>query len=217
MTFIKSGLILLTILSCQGRTNLSISQTTEDTISVKDDLSPKKQVQPDTTFPNTSLEGQLLVLTPEGLQLVHAETGKTTEVGYGMPQEELVNLVNSILQVKSEGIELNSECGAGPLRIATWQNGLGILFQESEARDEWQFVGWSVNDRSAATKNLTTMSGIGVGSTRLEMEEVYTIEVSKTSLGEEFSTDAGLYGIFDKPGIGGRITNMWSGVSCNFR
>lgn len=208
--------LLIPLLSCQGKTNIAATHEANAIVEATD-TTRHTPVQSDTTLPAYSLEGHVLALTSEGLQLVHEETGKTTDLPYGMPEEELLPIVNTVLEMNTEGVELNSECGAGPLRIATWKNGLGVLFQMSEAGDEWQFVGWSVDNRSPDASNLTTMSGIGIGSTRVAMEEVYVVEVSKSSLGYEFTTPSELYGIFDGSGKNAKITNMWSGVSCNFR
>jgi hypothetical protein len=79
------------------------------------------------------------------------------------------------------------------------------------------FVGWYMGATAGASQELTTMAGVGIGTTRAEMESAYVIEVNKTSLGHEFSTDGGLYGIFDGPGQQAKITNIWSGLICNFR
>ncbi len=216
MPILKSMfLLVIAIMSCQGKTNIAATREANSLAEVADSTI-QTPVQTDTTS-EYSLEGYLLALTSEGLQMVHEETGKTTDLPYGMPEEELIPMLNTVLKMDTEGVGLNNECGAGPLRIATWKNGLGVLFQESEARDEWQFAGWSMDNRSADAANLTTMSGIGIGSTRVQMEEVYAIEVSKTSLGNEFATTSELFGIFDGPGKNAKITNMWSGVSCNFR
>jgi hypothetical protein len=61
------------------------------------------------------------------------------------------------------------------------------------------------------------MAGIGIGSRLEEIQSAYEIEVRKTSLGYEFSTAAGMYGILDGAGKNAKIINLWSGVSCNFR
>ena len=54
------------------------------------------------------------------------------------------------------------ECGAGPLDQASWPDGLTLYFQEAK------FLGWALAGN--ATNKLTTASGIGVGSTRAELE-----------------------------------------------
>lgn len=61
------------------------------------------------------------------------------------------------------------------------------------------------------------MAGIGIGSTREEKESAYVITITKLSLGSEFATTSGLYGIFDGAGKNAKITDMWSGTTCVFR
>ena len=85
---------------------------------------------------------------------------------------------------------------------------LTLWFQDGK------FFGWAVaQDGSSA---LRTASGVGVGSTRAEMESSYAASVSETSLGHEF-TAGGLSGLLSNEGREGRITTMWAGGSCLFR
>jgi len=164
-----------------------------------------------------NINQQSLALTSNALQLVNQQSGSTNEINFGMPLEQMVEMLNKVLQNKVSSIQVNSECGAGPLKMASWSNGLIVVFQQKKANTEWQFAGWFLNAPSGRLKPLTTMAGIGIGSTRSKMESTYTIKVSKTSLGHEFSTSSGLYGILNGPGKNAKITNMWSGLSCNFR
>ncbi len=156
-----------------------------------------------------------LALSANAIQLVNKTTGSTKEMPFGMPFEQATVTVGKILNAKPT-VNINSECGAGPLKMATWQNGLTLMFQQKE--NEWLFVGWAANQSKKPELKLTTMAGIGVGSTKKEMESAYVIIVDKTSLGYEFSTKSDdLFGIFDGGTGDAKITNMWSGVSCNFR
>ena len=69
-----------------------------------------------------------------------------------------------------------------------------------------------------ATENLTTVSGVGVGSTLAELEENYDIAVIESSLGIEFfDVSNSLFGLLDANEPDGIITNLWSGMACNFR
>jgi hypothetical protein len=56
------------------------------------------------------------------------------------------------------------------------------------------------------------MSGVGVGSSRADLEGAHAISVEETTLGTEF-TFGGVSGILDD----GRVSSLWAGVSCNFR
>ncbi|MET4074453.1 hypothetical protein [Hymenobacter sp. UYCo722] len=162
---------------------------------------------------------QLLALTSNALQLVSQPTGSTREIPFGMPQDELVGIVSKVLQTEPKSVGINSECGAGPLKMASWSNGLTLVLQEKKAgaAREWQFVGWYAGVASGATPKPTTMAGVGIGSTRAELEGAYVVKVAKSTLGQEFCTTSGLYGILDGPGKEAVITSLWSGTSCNFR
>ena len=61
------------------------------------------------------------------------------------------------------------------------------------------------------------MAGICIGSKLQEMELAYIIKINKTSLGNEFSTSSGLYGIFNGRGKDAKITDMWSDLMCIFK
>ncbi len=182
------------------------SDTTKENIIIK-------EISADTiTKPSYSLS-----LTSNALQLVNSQTGSRTEINFGKPLKEMVETINTILQSKVSSISINSECGAGPLKMAVWKNGLNLIFKEQKSNKEWQFVGWHLGKASGNMQTLKTMAGIGIGSTRQEMESAYVIKVNKTSLGNEFSTSSGLYGIFDGQGKDAKITDMWSGLTCIFR
>ncbi|MBU0696839.1 MAG: hypothetical protein KKE39_10010 [Bacteroidetes bacterium] len=194
--------------ACQNN-NQKQAQTTEAKDSVASLIT-------DTTVITPPKEIQYsLALSANALQMINQSNGSTKEIGFGMPLNQTITTVEKILNLKPT-IGINSECGAGPLKMATWDNGLTLLFQEK--KEEWLFVGWAANAGKNPALKLTTMAGIGVGSTRKEMESAYVIKVVKSSLGYEFSTKTDdLFGIFDGPDKNAKITNLWSGVSCNFR
>lgn len=158
-----------------------------------------------------------LALTSNALQLVNGETGSTTEITFGKPLDQMVETLNKVLQSKVASVGINTECGAGPLKMAVWKNGLNLIFKEQKSKGEWQFAGWYLGKPSDNLKIVQTMAGIGIGSTREEMESAYVIKVTKTSLGNEFSTSSGLYGIFNGNGKNAKVTDMWSGLTCIFR
>ncbi len=156
-----------------------------------------------------------LALSENALQIVNGNNGSTKAIAFGIPFEQVLTTVEKILNSKPI-VNVNSECGAGPLKFATWDNGLTLLFQEEFG--EWLFAGWAANQTEKSTSKLSTLAGIGIGSTRKEMESTYVIAVSKTSLGNEFATKGdNLFGIFDGSSQDAKITNLWSGLSCNFR
>ena len=196
--------------------------------------SQEKRNQPQNNNPTQSAEmlkdtlnkaennKQSLVLTFDALQLVDQISGSSNELPFGTPQNQLIEIINNTFQSDAVSIDVNPECGAGPLKMVAWNNGLTLVFQENNTKSagskiDWLFQGWSVDDAKDGVQKLTTMAGIGIGSTLDEIQSAYEIEVRKTSLGYEFSTAAGMYGILDGAGKDAKITHLWSGVSCNFR
>ena len=156
-----------------------------------------------------------LALSQNALQIVNQNTGSTREIGFDMNLNKTVEIIGKVLKSKPI-ININYECGAGPLKMAAWDNGLTLLFKQK--KNDWIFVGWAANKPKNPELKINTMAGIGIGSTRKEMESAYIIKVMKTSLGYEFSTKTNnLFGIFDGADGKAKITNLWSGTSCNFR
>lgn len=101
--------------------------------------------------------------------------------------------------------------------MVSWENGLVLVFQENKSSEDWEFEGWLMDAGVLNSEKINTDSGVGIGSTRAELEEVYEIEVRETSLGQEFSTERGLFGILAGSGDSATIQTMWSGLSCNLR
>ena len=209
------------LVSCQNSTQKN--KTTKNPIVIQNPSNEKsdttkeniivKEISIDTiTKPSFSLS-----LTSNALQLVNSQTGSSTEINFGKPLDEMVETINKVLQSKVSSIGINSECGAGPLKMAVWKNGLNLIFKEQKSKNEWQFVGWYLGKASGNLQTLKTMAGIGIGSTLQQMQSAYVIKLTKTSLGNEFSTSSGLYGIFDGSGKDAKITDMWSGLTCIFR
>lgn len=152
-----------------------------------------------------------LALSGEGLDLV-SERGSVRHLVFGMPGDTVIDAVSRTYGGIAPQRGRNEECGAGPLDMATWQDGLTVMTQHG------RFVGWSVSLGTANADNHgpATMAGIGLGSTRRELEAAYTAEIRKTTLGEEFAA-GDLFGVLDGSGPSARITALWGGTSCNFR
>jgi hypothetical protein len=149
-----------------------------------------------------------VALDAGGLLIVMKDTGSTRMIDFGLPKDRTVAIVTNVAGAPTPE-STNSECGAGPVQFIAYPDGLTLLFQED------RFVGWSL-DKDAAGKQ-STMSGIGVGSTRSDLAAAYSgVQVSETSLGQEF-TAGGLYGVLDGPDWAAKIEVMWAGTSCVFR
>lgn len=142
---------------------------------------------------------RLVGLDPEGLRLIDRESGSTASLAFGQPAEQVLSVVGASRGAPKER-GTNAECGAGPLDFASWDD-LTLWFQNGA------FAGWAT-DRQGPT----LMTGVGVGSSRADLEGAHVIEVRQTSLGSEFSLGA-ISGILEND----RVANLWAGVSCNFR
>lgn len=148
-----------------------------------------------------------LALDPEGVRLV-SESGSTSLLAFERPTEDVVQILTRLLGAPANRV-VNSDCGAGPTEIVQWSDGFSALFLDAK------FTGWSVDRESADL--LTTMNGVGVGSTQAELAGAFSdFKVEETTLGQEFSA-GGYYGVFDKAGADGRVETMWAGTSCVFR
>jgi len=156
-----------------------------------------------------------LAITSHALQVIDATTGSTTELTIGMEMEKLTEILKRVLPFELPKPQVNSECGAGPMTILTLENGL-IIMSQSSGKDpgKMDFVGWSLSQSDQPSRKITTLSGIGIGSTREELENVYMVEINNTSLGNEFSIGNTMFGILNSRD---QIEFLWSGLSCNFR
>lgn len=172
------------------------------------------------TSPSASGHPPVVSLDGEGLRLVDPKSGSTRLLSFGVQQAQLKLVAEKLKGPASVG--RNTECGAGPLAYLSWDDGLTLYSLDG------LFAGWALDDsgvpspaaKAAAKKKpparLTTISGIGIGSTRAQLIDVYDAKIEQTSLGTEFNA-AGLSGILDGKGENAKVTNLWSGVNCVFR
>jgi hypothetical protein len=137
---------------------------------------------------SVSASPPLLALASNALQLVSQPTGSTREIPFGMPQGELVDVVTKVLQAKPRSIGINTECGAGPLKMASWSNGLTLVFQEkkSGAAKEWQFVGWYAGAASGVAPKVATMAGSALGLAGQHWKESTPLRLLKRRWGRNF-------------------------------
>ncbi len=153
-----------------------------------------------------------LVVEAGGLRVVNPITGSARPLPFGMTQSSLMQALASI---KGDPIDqvVNEECGAGPLTLTTWSDGLVLLFQDG------YFAGWYSSENARIRGHApTTAAGIGANSKWLEVQSVYDAELQQTTLGTEFIVGDDLFGLLDgEPADSARVELLWSGVSCFFR
>jgi hypothetical protein len=61
-----------------------------------------------------------------------------------------------------------------------------------------------------------TTAGIGIGSTRRELDAAYQAEVAESTLGQEF-TAGEIGGLLTSAAPDGRVEALWAGMTCHFR
>jgi len=152
----------------------------------------------------------VLALDSEGLRVVNPANGTTRLLAFGMKETDVATIITNIRGKMVERGK-NQECGAGPLGFTRWGGGLTLWFEKE------RFAGWFVDGRQQnAANKLTTIAGIGTGSTRAQLNKVYTTKVFQSTLGTEFSAGQ-LGGLLSGTKPSDRVTSLWSGVTCLFR
>lgn len=203
------SLLLLTVTACgsnsseTGDTSSDISQPPVASTPVEEPLEVEEPAPPE------ELAEIALALSGDGVLVVDSQSGKSKNIPFETDLATSQTAISAALGDPTETSE-NDECGAGPMSFVTWSNG----FQISAMED--QFVGWSVREETTGD-NLTTIDGVGLGSTLTDLEENYDVGVIESSLGAEFNASNSLFGLLSANESDGVITNMWAGVVCNFR
>lgn len=147
-----------------------------------------------------------LAIEGEGLRLFNPVNGSARPIPFGTPRQATLAAV-AFRGAPSDTGALD-ECSAGRLDTASWRDGLTLYFQDEK------FVGWALG--GTAKGDLTTASGIGLGSTRAELENAYSAKIFESTLGTEF-TAGDIFGILEGKRATATITNLWAGASCNMR
>lgn len=147
-----------------------------------------------------------LSLAPDGLRVVQG-TGSARQLAFAMPRDQVLRAATATLG-KPENQTNNPECPAGALDSVDYEGGLTLFFQDGK------FIGWDVDD--AFPGRFTTMSGVGIGTTRGAMERSIKVDVEDSSLGVEFRS-GGMSGLLSASGETGRVTQLWAGTTCLFR
>ena len=143
-----------------------------------------------------------LALDSEGLRIVNTVSGASRLVPFGTSRADLVKAVSAAQKAQPLLQGDNLTCRAA---YATWPSGLTAFFSKD------RFAGWSALH---ADPTLVTASGIGVGSSRAELEGAYKILVTASTLGSEF-TAGGLAGLLDSVRPDAKVTALWAGMTCN--
>ena len=203
------GLLLLAVAACEEPAADSESSSAPPPVVESTPAEAPPTVDDPDAVPAAELTGMALALSGEGILVVDQQSGNTQTIPFETDLETSQTAVSAALG-DPENTSENDECGAGPMSFVTWSNGFTINAMED------QFVGWSLNENTASG-NLTTVAGVGLGSTLEELEENYDVGVIESSLGTEFNAANSLFGLLSANDPDGVITNLWAGVACNFR
>lgn len=146
-----------------------------------------------------------LTIDPDGLRWFIPPDGAGRPVPFGMAQADTLASLERVRGNAAQGT--NADCGAGPVQYANWADGLSLVFQNG------RFAGWNLDGRAAG--GVTTADGIGIGTTRAELDSAIgpPLDVRETSIGTEFTAGA-YHGLFDGRAANARITDIWTGVNC---
>lgn len=194
MLKVAAAIALLTLAACSspaGEPDKPTAQSAADAIAKPKPPTPRVRVETP------------LMLAPDGL-LVADHAGKMQLLPYGTGRtkaESAVAMVGGTPMTRGS----SSECGAGTVDYTRYKDGLQLTFQDGK------FAGWTIN---AAASPLKTAKGIGIGSTRQELDAAFAdLTVEDSSLGLLFSS-GGLTGLLDIDGIEGLVTDIWAGTVC---
>lgn len=136
--------------------------------------------------------------------LVSSPSGASRALEFNTPASQVLRALSTVLGKPGER-STNHECGMGPLDFVSFGDELMIVIQND------QFLGWTVQRGGANT--MRTMSNIGLGSTRAELQGTYNADIARSTLGIEFMA-GGLQGILASDVATAPITDLWAGANC---
>lgn len=141
-----------------------------------------------------------VVLQGDGLGVVDGASGRTTQLPFGTPVEDVETALGRVLGAPFGGGEFES-CGLP----YTEYDGITVVYEDGG------LVGWSTTEDSG----LTTLDGIGTGVTLAEVRTVAPeVEVTEGSFGPEFLTAGGLVGFLDGDAEQSLVTQLSAGQPC---
>ena len=145
-----------------------------------------------------------LAVDSKGLRWFLPPNGSARPLAFGTPEADVLTSLETVRGPAAKGI--NQDCGAGPVRYASWSDGLSLVFQNGK------FAGWGLDGRASGA--IATANGVGPGTTRSELADSFgSVTFQRTSLGVEFAA-GDIFGVLDGVGPQAKITDMWAGVNC---
>lgn len=136
-----------------------------------------------------------------------------TALAFGSPREAVEAELAKVFEGARDA-GTNSECGAGPIAFTEYPGGLALNFQEGK------LVGWSLRDDQTMGDgaDIATAEGIALDSSEAELAEAYEVEmIADSTLGEEFTTPAGIFGFLTGTAAERQVESLHAGTNCFFR
>lgn len=162
---------------------------------------PVEQTPADSAEANTPA-GARLALEGEGLRAFSVPSGASRQISFGTDKAAALDMLEAVRGSPPSEQGENIDCGA---TNAIWPDGLVVFFARN------QFVGWSLGSQDAT---LTTAGGLGLGSTRAEVENGATVaRIFPSTLGTEF-TAGNVAGLLASDAADARVTHLWAGQTC---
>ncbi|MCR9070019.1 MAG: hypothetical protein NXH79_14380 [Rhodobacteraceae bacterium] len=121
-------------------------------------------------------------------------------IDFGREQTGVIDVVSRLLDETPVSVSTNTECGAGPVTAATWEDGLTLNFLDGA------FAGWTSSDPA-----FPVAGGFVAGQPRLEMPQT---SFQVTTLGTEFNR-GDIFGLLNAEET--EVGLLWAGVTCFFR
>ena len=189
-----------------GTTTTPTPVPTPSTPAATDTPEPTPTRTPPTPSPTRTATRPVVVLEPDGLGVLIG-TSSIRRLPFGSPARAVRTAVAAALgPLRTTDLP---ECGQGP-RVGSDRQGFSLLF------DGTRFVGWT--DQGAPGRRLSTADGVRVGSTRAQLERsLGDPTVTDGSLGIEWNSPGGLFGLLDGVRPTSRVTVVSAGETCFFR
>jgi len=159
--------------------------------ATSDVISEESAPAPDTT----ASAAAYLSLDPEGLRIFLAGSGASRPIPFDTPAETVLTALAATSLGAPDEQGSNPECAA---EYASWDGNFTAWFSDD------RFIGWFLRDDTA----ITTAAGIGIGSTRADLESAHQAEVMDSSLGVEFYS-GGLARLLSSAAPAGTIESLW--------
>jgi hypothetical protein len=191
---------------------LAACKPAADTPAADDNAVPTAPEVPEAKADGPAAATTAVSLDGEGLRFIEKASGKASLLAFGSPRAQAEAALARVAG-EADDRSTNDECGAGPMDFTRY-DAMTLNFQGDK------FVGWFLGNEPGAGQ-YSTMSGIGIGTTRAKAaESVSIVDIEDSTLGEEFSIGGGeqaIGGMFAAPGASATIDALFAGANCFFR